>query len=158
MNNERIVRKEIIGGIAIYKFVEDFIRYLLGVFLVIFNFSLNKITLYFFRKELIQDPNDFFFNFITAHIRQVSIPLTKFLAIFLIIFSLLEISFLIGLLFRKKWGAIGFFIMQFLWVPIDLLIVSRFLLFSKIITITLEVIIVWFMIRLLTSPKGYFKR
>jgi len=80
------------------------------------------------------------------------------LALLLIIFAFLEIIFLIGLILRKKWGGIGFFCMQFVWVPVDLMIISKFLLFSKVITIILDLVIIWFMIRLLISPKGYFKK
>jgi len=155
--NSSLIRKEVII-ITIYKSAEDFIRYLFGVLLIVFNFNLFKLTFNIFKKELAEDPNDFWFNLVIRHTQQPPIYIAKILAILLIFFSLLEISFLIGLILRRKWGGIGFFIMQFLWVPLDLLIISRFLLFSKIITITLEIIIIGFMIRLLISPKGYFKK
>jgi len=156
MNNS-LVKKEIII-IAIYKSIEDFLRYLFGILLILFNFNIYQLTFNLFKKELAEDPNDFFFNLIVNHTQQPPLYLAKILAVVLIFFSLLEISFLIGLIFRKKWGAIGFFCMQFLWVPIDLLVVSKFLLFSRVITIVLEVVIIGFMIKLLTSPKGYFKK
>jgi len=155
MNN--LLRKEIII-ITIYKSVEDAFRYALGILLILFNFSLRDLTFNFFKKELAEDPFDFLFRLVVSHTRQPSIYLVKILAFLLILFSLLELSFLIGLLLRRKWGAIGFFCMQFLWVPVDLLIISKFLSFSKVITIILEIIIIGFIVRLLISPKGYFKK
>ncbi len=152
-----IIRKEVMT-IAIYKFIEDFIRYILGIFLIISNFDLHKLLLYIFRKELTDNASNSFFTFAMNHMQQTPTALSKFLAIFLIFFSLLEISFLIGFIFRKKWGGIGFFLMQFLWIPVDLLIISKVLLFSKIITLLLEAIIIWFMIRLFLSPQKYFKK
>ena len=156
MNNSHL-RKEIII-ITIYKSVEDAFRYALGILLILFNFSLRDLTFNFFKKELAEDPFDFLFRLVVSHTRQPSIYLVKILAFLLILFSLLELSFLIGLLLRRKWGAIGFFCMQFLWVPVDLLIISKFLSFSKVITIILEIIIIGFIVRLLISPKGYFKK
>jgi hypothetical protein len=153
MNNS-LLRKEIII-ISIYKSIEDSLRYTFGILLIIFNFNLYNLTFNLFKRELAEDPSDFFFRLIVNHTRQPPIYLAKILAIVLILFSLLEISFLIGLILRRKWGAIGFFCMQFLWAPVDLLIISKFLLFSKIITIIFELIII---ARLLISPRGYFKK
>jgi len=154
---DNLLRKEIIL-MTIYKSAEDLIRYALGILLIVFNFSLQKATFGIFRGEIRRETTGFWFNFFLNHTRQPPLYLAKILAVALIVFSLLEISFLIGLLLRRKWGAIGFFCMQFLWVPVDLLIISRFLLFSKIITIIIEVVIVYFMIKLLISPKGYFRK
>lgn len=155
--NGSLIRKEVII-MTLYKSADDFLRYSFGVLLIIFNFNLSKLTFNLFKRELAEDPNDFWFNLVIRHTQQPPIYVAKILAVLLIFFSLLELSFLIGLILRRRWAGVGFFVMQFLWVPIDLLIVSRFLLFSKIITITLEVIIIGFMIKLLISPKGYFKK
>lgn len=152
-----IIRKEIIL-IAIYKSVEDIFRFFLGALLVFFNFDLHNAILYFFRNELTKDPDDLFFGFLMRHVQENSVHFAQLLAVALMVFSFVEIIFLIGLLSRKKWAGIGFFCMQFLWVPVDLLIISKFLLFSKIFTFIFDVIIVWFMIKILISPKGYFKK
>ena len=157
MDNELIVRKEIIF-ITIYKFSEDILRFFLGVLLILFNFDLHNAILYFFRNEIVKDPSDFLFHFLMGHIRVNSVNLAQILAFFLIIFAFLEIIFLIGLVLRKKWGGVGFFCMQFVWIPVDLLIISKFLLFSKVITIILDLIILGFMVKILISPKGYFKK
>ena len=155
--NNNLLRKEIIV-IIIYKSIEDFFRYAFGILLIVFNFSLQQLTFNLFKKELAEDHFVFFFRLVVNHTQQPPIYLVKILAVLLILFSLLEISFLIGLLLRRKWGAIGFFCMQFLWVPVDLLIISKFLLFSRVVTVILWVLIISFMIRLLVSPKGYFKK
>jgi len=155
--NGNVFRKEILA-ISIYKILEDSIRYTFGILLIIFNFSINNLTFNLFKKELAEDPNDAVFAWVTAHIRQSPMYLAKILVIALIAFSIIEIFFLIGLVLRRKWGAIGFFCMQFLWVPIDIMIISKFLLFSRVVTIILWAAIIFFMIRLLVSPKGYFKK
>ncbi len=155
--NGNVFRKEILA-ITIYKTLEDSVRYTFGILLILFNFSINNITFSFFKKELIEDPNDALFMWITNHTRQSPMYLAKILAAALIVFSIVEIFFLIGLILRRKWGAIGFFCMQFAWIPIDIMIISKFLLFSKVVTIILWVAIIFFMIRLLVSPKGYFKK
>jgi len=155
--NSNVFKKEILA-ISIYKILEDSIRYTFGLLLIVSNFSVNNLTFNLFKKELIEDPNDALFMWVTAHIRQSPMYLAKILAVALILFSIIEIFFLIGLILRRKWGAIGFFCMQFAWVPIDIMIISKFLLFSKVITIILWVAIIVFMIRLLVSPKGYFKK
>jgi uncharacterized membrane protein (DUF2068 family) len=151
------VKGEIIF-ITIYKLIDDILRFFLGILLILFNFDLHNAILYFFKNEIVKDPNDLFFHFLMRHVRENSINFAQILALLLIIFAFLEIIFLIGLILRKKWGGIGFFCMQFVWVPVDLMIISKFLLFSKVITIILDLVIIWFMIRLLISPKGYFKK
>ena len=155
--NNNLLRKEIIV-IIIYKSIEDFFRYAFGILLIVFNFSLQQLTFNLFKKELAEDHFVFFFRLVVNHTQQPPIYLVKILAVLLILFSLLEISFLIGLLLRRKWGAIGLFCMQFLWMPVDFLIISKFLLFSKVITIILEGVIIGFIVKLLISPKGYFKK
>ena len=155
--NNNLIRKEIIL-LTIYKSLDNILRYSFGLLLIIFNFSLQNATFSLFKKEIAENPPDFLFALVVNHTRQPPIYLAKILAVALIVFSLLELYFLIGLLLRRKWGAIGFFCMQFLWVPVDLLIISKFLLFSRVVTVILWVLIISFMIRLLVSPKGYFKK
>lgn len=157
MNSKIAIQKDMIVGISIYKFIDDLSRCFLGLLLIIFNFDLRKLTEFLSRK-VTENHLEMFFNFLTGHIRPIALHISQFLAVSLIFLSVLEVSFLIGLLSRKKWGAIGLFCMQFVWVPIDLLIVSRLFLFSKIIMVILWVIILGFMIKLLISPKGYFKK
>jgi len=155
--NNKLVRKEIIL-MTIYKTFDDIIRYSFGLLLILFNFSLQKATFGVFKKEIDEGSTGFWFMLILNHTRAPPIYLAKILTVALIVFSLLELFFLIGLLLRRKWGAIGFFCIQFVWVPIDLLIVSKFILLSNIITILIELVIISFMIRLIISPKGYFKK
>ncbi len=152
-----LLRKEIII-VAIYKSIEDIMRYALGILLIIFNFNLQNLVSNLLGRESAGKISTFFFELVIDHTREPPIYLLKILAVSLILFSLLELSFLIGLLLRRKWGAIGFFCMQFAWVPVDLLIISKCFLFSKVITIIVELIILGFIIKLLISPKGYFKK
>jgi hypothetical protein len=157
MNSKLTIRKEVLF-ITIYKFSEDIMRFFLGALLILFNFDLHNAILYFFRNEIVRDPDDFLFRFLMGHVRVNSADLAHILALLLIVFALLEVIFLIGLVLRKKWGGIGFFCMQFVWVPVDLLIISKFLLFSRVVTIVLDLIILGFMIKLLVSPEQYFKK
>jgi len=146
-----------IVGISIYKFLDDLFRFFLGTLLIIFNFDLRELTEFLSRK-VTENHLEIFFNFLTGHIRDTPLHISQFLSLSLIAFSILEVIFLISLLSRKRWGAIGLFCMQFVWVPIDLLIISKLFLLSKIITGVLWAIILGFMIKLLISPKGYFKK
>lgn len=155
--SSKVIQKDMIVGISIYKFFDDLIRCFLGLLLVIFNFDLRELTEFLSRK-VTENHLEILFNFLNGHIRPIALHTSQFLAISLILLSVSEVLFLTGLLARKKWGAIGMFIMQFVWVPIDLLIVSKLFLFSKIIMVTLWLIILGFMIKLLISPKGYFKK
>ena len=97
-------------------------------------------------------------KFLTIHIRDASSGLTCILAIALIVLSLADIIFIIALIYRRKWGAIGFFIISILWIPVEILFVSKFLVIPKTLSLIIELIIIYFLYKLITHPHGYFKK
>ena len=149
-------RKIIIWIISIYKILASLLRVLAGSILLYFSCSIEQASLFLFRKELLEDPADFLFRFLTGHIMQASTSLTCILASALIVLSLADIFFIIALLYRRRWGAIGFFIVSILWVPIEILFVSRFLVIPKTLALIIDFIIIYFLYKLITHPKGYF--
>jgi len=63
------VKGEIIF-ITIYKLIDDILRFFLGILLILFNFDLHNAILYFFKNEIVKDPNDLFFHFLMRHVRE----------------------------------------------------------------------------------------
>jgi len=143
--------------ISIYKLAAASIRILIGILILQFGCNLHNLIRSVLRKELIENPNDLTYSFLLGHINQPSIFLTCILALSLIIFSILEIIFAINLLYQKKSGAIGLFIITLLWIPIEILFISKFLLAPKAISITLDIIILIALFKIMTHPKFYFK-
>lgn len=138
--------------LSIYKVIINFARLALGIAIVVFSFSYTGFILA--NKNLIQRNNIVYA--IARHIDFPSPGLAKILAFSLIILSLVELVFLIALILRKKWGAIGLFIMAIAWIPIELLFISKFLIVSRIISLAINLIIIFFLYRLITKSK-YFK-
>jgi len=142
--------------ISAYKLLGAFIRTLIGASILYFG-NIPKVVNFIFRKEVLEDPNDLLFGFLIGHINQTTIMLTLILASSLIIFSILEILFVTGLLFRKKWGAVGLFIISLLWLPVEILFISRFLLAPRTINIILDIIILILLFQMITHSRKYFK-
>ncbi len=142
--------------ISAYKLLGAFIRILIGILILYFG-SIPKLIQFIFKGEIIEDPTDIFSGFLLSHIAQNSASLTYILALSLIIFSLLEIVFAIGLLLRKKWGAMGLFIISILWLPVEILFISRFLLTPRTISIILDTIILILLFQMIAHSKKYFK-
>jgi len=150
------IRKDEIIAVSIYKFAINSLRILLA--LVIFNFSCDivKLTNYVCSSRFLK-PEGFITDFLGNHIFPASPPLVFFLASVLLLFSLSELVFVVALLFRKRWGAIGFFIISILWIPVELLLISKFLLVPKLITLLIDILIIGFLFYILRKPNHYFR-
>lgn len=143
--------------ISIYKLLASSMGILIGT-LILYLGSVQNIIIFLFKKETLEDQNDLFYNFLLGHINQSSNSLILILAFTMIIFSILEIIFAIGLLLRKKWGAVGLFIVSSLWLPIEILFISKVFLTPKVINIVLNLIILILLFKMITHSREYFKR
>jgi uncharacterized membrane protein (DUF2068 family) len=83
--------------------------------------------------------------------------LACFLAISLILFSLIELVFVFALMLKRKWGALGMFILAIIWTFLEILFVSKFLVTSKITGLIINAIIMIYLYKLITK-SDYFKK
>lgn len=142
--------------ISAYKLLGALTSILMGMLILYFG-SIISLVNSVFKKEILEDPNDLFYSFLLGHINQSSKLLALILAFSLIIFSVLEITFVAGLLLRKKWGAIGLFIISVLWVPVEILFISKFLLGPRIIGVILDIIILILLFQMIMHSRKYFR-
>lgn len=142
-------------GISIYKFVINCIRILLGSAILLFGLDLQNVIHYLFLQKGLPINGMLEKLFMSFYFPSKS--LTLILALSLIIFSLIELVFIIAMLYRRKWGAIGIFALGIVWTLIEILFVSKFLLTSKILSMVINVIILYLLYKIITS-HGYFKK
>jgi len=135
------VKKYTLELIAGYKIITNLFRLILGIIILVFKCNISNMILFFSRKELAEDSKDFFFNFLSAHVHDAHVFLVFLLALVLIIFSSLEIAFSIELFMKRKRGAVGLFVVSPLWIPFEIMFISRFLLVHRITTIILDLIV-----------------
>lgn len=152
-----MIRKEAILVVFIYKLITNLIRISFALFIFNFNCSISSLVDYVSSMRCFS-PTGFTVHFLNSHIANASPQLTFILGFSLLFLSAIDLFFVIAFIFRKRWGAIGFFILAILWVPIELLFVSKFLLISNILTIIIDIVILVFLYRLITHPDHYFKK
>ncbi|MFA5174068.1 MAG: hypothetical protein WC438_02710 [Candidatus Pacearchaeota archaeon] len=140
---------------SIYKIIASLIRISFGIMFFYFSFNLPKIISHFSEK-----PNKFIIlNLIAGRINpEVSFKIMYIFALSLILVSILEIIFGISMLLKKRWGAVGLFITSILWIPVELIFISKFLIIHKTISIILNMIVLYLLYRIITHPNGYFKK
>jgi len=136
-----MIKKSLIPLVAIYKIVTNLSRLIFGIMIFFYKGDLSRLLSSLFRRELTEDSNDFLFNFISLHLNIPSTKLVLLLAFILVLFSSLEIIFAILLFFRQKRGAIGLFVISLLWIPFEILFISKFLVFHKTITFILDIVV-----------------
>jgi hypothetical protein len=144
--------------VSVYKLLASLLRVTLGI--LIFNFSnrIHRIIESIIQGRIAEKKSFFILNYLVDRINpEVSIMLFKILAIALITISLAEIIFSIALLSRKRYGGIGLFITSILWIPVEILFISKFLITSKTIIIILDIIIIVLLFKIIRNPHRYFK-
>jgi uncharacterized membrane protein len=75
-----------------------------SLFLFLFGSSLGQIAGFFFKWELLEDPNDFLGNFIVSFFQNLSIKTELFVAIYLLVNGLIKLGLFIGLRKEKLWA------------------------------------------------------
>lgn len=141
-------------GISTYKIIINFLRIILGLLIIKFGFN---ISLGIETIKNISD-NNFIILYIFSYIRSSSLLYTVLLALTLISFSIIEIIFVVVLINRKRWGAIGLFVTGFLWIPVEILFITQFLVVSKISAFIIDLLILYLLYRLLFKCNQYFKK
>lgn len=135
--------------IATYKLCVNTGRIILGFLIFLAGCNLHNLLQFFFSRKIAQKlVHDSFFNLINTHLSNPGVHLVCLLAIILIVFSTIEIGLTIGLLHKKRKTVIGLLIMSILWIPVELLFITKFLLIHEIITITLDLIIIFALYRI----------
>ncbi len=143
--------------ISIYKIFMNIFRIALGTTILIFGANTQRLIEFFSLKELVEDPRDIIAHTLTNHVRTTSFTLTLIFALILIILSLAELSTIFALIYRKKWGAIGLFVISILWFPVEILFFSKFLAINRILSFAINIVILIFLYRLIRSNGKYFK-
>lgn len=141
--------------LSVYKILMNLARITIGIAIFIFSCSYSKFIWFLIEHNLV--PDNHLVNNVLRCIEFPSHRLAYFLALCLIVFSLIELVFIVSLLLRKKWGAVGMFILAIVWTFVEILFVSKFLVTSKLIATAINIVIMYFLYRLLTNPQGYFK-
>lgn len=142
--------------IAGYKIVISFVRFFLGLMIILLGYNL-KLGI----DSLFNHPHEHtrtLFYYLSYHIIQAPEVLTAILAFSLITISLLEIVFGAGIILRKRWGAIGIFWTCLAWVPVEILFISKFWLIPKFLGFVIDILILVALFHLLTKSRDYFKK
>lgn len=128
---------ELISG---YKIIVASIRIILGVLILQFRGNLKELALFLFNRKLKEEPH-ILFKLVNNIINAEPINLALVLAFTLIIFSIIELIFSIGLLYRKKSSVIGLFVISLLWIPVEILFISKFLFIHKVTALIINLLI-----------------
>jgi hypothetical protein len=142
--------------LSIYKIILSTLRIILGFIIIFLGFNLNRVINFLFHESV--ERKQILSNFLIYHINPTNIYLTAILAISLIILSTLEIIFSVLLLKRKEIGAAGLIVLTFLWIFLEILFISKFLLIHKTSILIINIIIILFLFRLILKHKSYFKK
>ena len=141
--------------IGIYKILINLIFLSLGIIIVTFKCNSERVISFLMRSRIIsfhEKVPEMLFH----HINLPEFGFTCFLAALILLFSSSEIFFSIAMLLKKKWGAIGLFIMSCLWIPIGLFFMSKILVLPKTIGLLIDILIVILLVRI-TFYEKYFK-
>jgi len=142
---------------VLYKLAAGIMRLIFGIVLLCFG-DLHRLLFFLFGRELLEDPHDFLFNLATLHIKDVSSGMVILFSYFLIIYSIFEIFFSIGLYFRKRWAVIGLVLILGVGILFDLFFVSKILILSKFVGVFVDLVIVFFLLDLLIKHRSLFKK
>jgi hypothetical protein len=145
-------QKHALWLISIYKITISLIRIILGFIIIYFGFDLHKTITFLFGRGFLGFEK-ILLNLIIIHQEHINIVFTIILAISIISISILDIIFSIALVKVKKFGAIGLLITSILWIPVEILFVSKFLATPKIITILINLIIIITLIKIIFPKK-----
>lgn len=83
--------------------------------------------------------------------------ITYFVAFAIIILSLLEIYFAILILMRKPLGEPGLLYTSIVWVPFEILFVSKFLLFHRGVLFFINLIIIFLLYKIIKAKKKHLR-
>jgi hypothetical protein len=148
--------KKIIAAISAYKIFINILRIFAGLIIIHFGSDIHRAIRFLTERDFME--RNLILNFLAANIKDTSGILTLILALILIIFSVLELVFIFALIFRKRWGAIGLFATLIVWIFTELLFVSKFLALSKLVSIAVNLVILYLLYNLLKTHGHYFKK
>lgn len=149
--------KSEITALVIYKLFVNFLRISLSIIILSFGLNLDRITRFFFGSHIIYNPDHKIINYLVELVHFPSRTLTLILALSVLTISVIELLFVFGLALRRRWAAVGLLVIAILWIPVELLFISKFLTVSKLISLVIDFIIIFFLARLLVNSHGYFK-
>jgi uncharacterized membrane protein (DUF2068 family) len=151
MSNDKVG----VGILSVYKLSINLARIILGSLILFFGCSYTNFIWFLAEKKVIQS------NYLISSLMKIidfpSQKLACFLAISLILFSLIELVFVFALMLKRKWGALGMFILAIIWTFLEILFVSKFLVTSKITGLIINAIIMIYLYKLITK-SDYFKK
>lgn len=140
--------------LSVYKLLINFARIIVGILIFIFGCSYTNFILFLADKNIIQSSDILYY--VLSLIDFPSQAMASFLGVCLIGLSIIEIVFVIALLYRKRWGALGIFSLAIVWTFIEIIFVSKFMVTSKMIAMGINILIIFFLYRLITK-SNYFK-
>jgi len=147
--------KKIIGVVSFYKISINMIRIILGIIILYSHLDLHKAIRIIGEHDLLN--RNFILDFLSRSVGITPIILNFILAIILIVFSILEIIFILSMLFRHRWGAVGLFITCIIWTLTEFLFVSKFLITSKLTAILINFVILYLLYNIIRTHDHYFK-
>jgi hypothetical protein len=142
--------KSLSSLISVYKIIASVFRIFLGVFVLEFGWS----PYFFIPNRITRLDPQFFSNYIFSHFNtNIQNELILIFALSLIIISIAEIIFGVILYMKSRAGAIGLFATSILWVPIEILFISKFLVIQRTLMIILDILILAGLIEIIISRK-----
>ena len=110
-----------------YKVAINIARIIIGSLILFFGANIKEAAFQLWGNTFARDTLSLFLVYITRNIKDTPTYLTIMLALALIIFSLIELFFIVKLIMHRRVGAIGLLILSVLWTFVEILFVSRFL-------------------------------
>ncbi len=141
--------------ISIYKIAINSLRIITGVLIFYFRGNIKNMMLSLFNIEVSEDSKDTIYNYLSLHISNPTIQLALLLGYILIIFSIFEMILSIRLLFNKKNSSLWLFVTSIIWIPVELLFISKFLFIHKTTAIILDALVLLALFKIIMA---YYKK
>ena len=148
--------KSLLIGISIYKTIVNVFRIILGIFIIVFGFNMRSIINLLLERDLSENYRGWMVSYLGLHLKEASHFYTIILALSLIILSLIELYFVYGTAKGKVWGIKGLIVTSILWVPVEFLFISKFLVTRKTIGFIINLIVLGLLIKTLRNYHGPF--
>jgi hypothetical protein len=152
------MKKEKLGVIiiSVYKFLINLARIIAGSIILIAGGKFSNIAEFLLNTGIIAKSD--IIKFLASHLTFPSQRLTIIFAATLVLLSYIEILFVLALLSRRRFGAVGIIILSVIWTLMEIVFISRFIIASELIIFLINLVIVFMLIRLLIKPHGYFRK
>ena len=145
--------------IASYKVLISLLKIFLASVVIYFHGSLIGAFSFIANHRIRYGVDDFFIipNDWARYLIENTHLITYFVASAIIILSLFEIYFSLLILMKKPLGEQGLFYTSIVWVPFEILLVSKFLLFHRGLLFFINLMIIFLLYKIILARKKHLR-